>query len=492
MSEPATVSRPAVGLSGGAADASPDAREPLLQWRPRSLQSRQLLAASLGLIAFLALAGFSLDRAFVDVAGQGLRERLKAYAFTYAGDIEWARDGSLIPPEVPPDGRFNRPGGGLYADIELPNGVWYSGSAQGPRIPRGNMLGGHEEVFDGPLRIIKSDGTPGEVYRYGIGLVDATRSDNAEFPYTIYVMEDAGTLPRQVRVFRQALWGYLGIAGVVLLLLQAVILRWSLLPLRRVIDELKRVQRGQAAHMSERHPRELEPLTDSINAFVESERENLDRQRNTLADLAHSLKTPLAVLRTRLDNEADANELREELDIQLRRMNDLVGYQLSRAASSGHTLFAAPIAIEPHAEQIVRGLEKIYADKGVICEFDIDPAACFHGEAGDLQELLGNLLENAFKWAKSRVLLTIQVGATASKRRPGVLIAVDDDGPGIATEKIAHVLQRGVRGDERVQGHGIGLAIVQDMVRSYRGELDVGVSKELGGARFEVTLPPGL
>ena len=467
-------------------------RQPLLSWRPRSLQSRQLLAASLGLVAFLALAGFALDHAFVDVAGQGLRDRLKAYAFTYAGGIEFARDGSLIPPEVPPDGRFDRPGSGLYADVELPQGHWVSGSAQGPQLPRGDVLAGREEVFDGPLPIVKSNGTPGEVYRYGIGLVDATRSDSAEFPYTIYVMEDAGTLPRQVRIFRQALWGYLGISGLVLLLLQAVILRWSLRPLRRVIGELKRVQRGQLARMSEQHPRELEPLTESINAFVESERENLDRQRNTLADLAHSLKTPLAVLRTRLDSGAGDDELREEVDVQLSRMSDLVNYQLARAASGGHKLFAAPIAIEPHAEQIVRGLEKIYASKGVVCEFEIDPETRFHGEPGDLQELLGNLLENAFKWARSRVLLTIQPGATAPDRRPGVLIAVEDDGPGIAPERIAHVLQRGVRGDERVQGHGIGLAIVQDMIRSYRGELSVAQSQELGGARFEVTLPPGL
>ena len=467
-------------------------RERLLQWRPRSLQTRQLLAASIAVVAFLALAGYALDRAFVDVAGQGLRERLKQYAFSYAGDIEWARDGSLIPPEVPPDGRFDRPGSGLYTDVELPNGYWMSGSARGPQLPRGEILNGREEIFDGPLPIVKSDGTAGEVYRYGIGLVDATRSADAEFPYTIYIMEDAGTLPRQVRVFRQALWGYLGIAGGVLLLLQAVILRWSLLPLRRVIEELKRVQRGQAARMSERHPRELEPLTDSINAFVESERENLDRQRNTLADLAHSLKTPLAVLRTRLDSGAAAGELREELDIQLRRMNDMVGYQLARAASGGHKLFAAPIAIEPHAEQIVRGLEKIYASKGVICEFELDPAANFHGELGDLQELMGNLLENAFKWARSRVLLTVRAGAAVPNRRRGLSIVVEDDGPGIAPEQIVHILQRGVRGDERVQGHGIGLAIVQDMVRSYRGELTVGTSKELGGARFEASLPPGL
>ena len=118
--------------------------------------------------------------------------------------------------------------------------------------------------------------------------------------------------------------------------------------------------------------------------------------------------------------------------------------------------------------------------------------AQFHGEPGDLQELLGNLLENAFKWARSRVLLTVKPGESAPNRRPGLLIAVDDDGPGIPPEKVALILQRGVRGDERVQGHGIGLAIVQDLVRGYRGTLDVLPSEELGGARFEVKLPPGL
>jgi two-component system sensor histidine kinase PhoQ len=128
----------------------------------------------------------------------------------------------------------------------------------------------------------------------------------------------------------------------------------------------------------------------------------------------------------------------------------------------------------------------------VVCEFEIAPDAQFHGEPGDLQELLGNLLENAFKWAKSRVLLVAKPGDTAPNRRPGLFLAVEDDGPGIPPERIAHVLQRGVRGDERVQGHGIGLAIVQDIVRSYRGDLHVGDAQELGGARFEVKLPPGL
>ncbi|MGH8033479.1 MAG: ATP-binding protein [Luteimonas sp.] len=468
-------------------------REPLLRWRPRSLQARQLLAASVGLLAFLALAGYALDRAFFDVAGQVQRDRLKAYAFNYAGSIEFFRNGDIYVPPVPPDSRFDRPGSGLYATVTLPNGRWDSMSARGPQLPQSAMLPPNHEEFHGPLPVTNSDGSAGEALRYGIGLVWAPDDrPEAEFPYTIYILEDAGTLAQQVRVFRRALWGYLGIAGGILLLLQAVILRWSLWPLRNVVSELKRVQRGQANRMSERHPRELEPLTDSINALIESERESLDHQRNTMSDLAHSLKTPLAVLRARLDADTSDAELRVEIAVQVQRMNDLVGYQLGRAKSAGHKLFAAPIAVAAHAEQIVQGLEKIYAAKGVICEFEIDAEARFHGEPGDLQELLGNLLENAFKWAKSRVLLTVKPGDTAPNRRPGLLLAVDDDGPGIPEERIGHVLQRGVRGDERVQGHGIGLAIVQDIVRSYRGELQVAPSTELGGTRFAVELPPGL
>ena len=460
--------------------------------QPRSLQSRQLWAASLGLIAFLALAGYALDRAFLSTAQSGMRERLHSYAMAYAAS-DFARDGSLVPPFDVPDPRFKRPGSGLYAQIVLPSGQWESESAQGPRLPAGGLLQAGDQVFEGPLPVAQINGNPGEVYRYGYGLVwSGSEDSSSEFPYTVYILEDTTALGRQVAAFRSALWRYLGGAGVVLLLLQMLVLRWSLRPLRDVIAELKRVQNGQAAGMSEAHPRELEPLTESINAFIEGERENLDRQRNTLADLAHSLKTPLAVLRTRLDSGADEAELRSEVETQLRRMNDLVGYQLARAARSGHQLFAAPIEIEPQAEQIVTGLEKVYAAKRVLCEFEIAAEARFHGETGDLQELLGNLLENAFKWARSKVLLTVAEGTPVAGRRPGLSITVEDDGPGIAEERIAHVLQRGVRGDERVQGHGIGLAIVQDIIKGYRGELHVGRSQELGGAKFEVVLPPGL
>ncbi|GAB3379492.1 ATP-binding protein [Lysobacter fragariae] len=466
-----------------------------MSWgQPRSLQARQLLAASLGLVGFLALAGYALDRAFLQTAESNLRQRLENYALAYADKSDFARNGEFIPPYEPIEPRFERPGSGLYAEIVLPNSHFDSRSAQGPLLPGNSvMLRPNEERFEGPLPVTQIKGTRGLAYRYGRGFVWSVEGNaKAEFPYTIYILEDTTALRMQVSVFRAALWRYLGGAGLILLLLQVVILRWSLRPLRYVIHELKRVQRGLASRMSERHPRELEPLTESINAFIESERENLDRQRNTLADLAHSLKTPLAVLNARLDHTDDDAELRGEVRTQLRRMSDLVSYQLARAARSGHHLFAAPVGIEQHAEEIVTGLEKVYASKGVLCEFEIEPGVQFHGEPGDLQELLGNLLENAFKWARSRVLFTARADERVANRRPGLLLAVDDDGPGIPPEKVALILQRGVRGDERVQGHGIGLAIVQDLVRGYRGTLDVTASQELGGARFEVKLPPGL
>ena len=468
--------------------------------QPRSLRLRQVWASSVGLIAFLALAGLALDRAFQSTALSGMRERLHSYALAYA-NTDFDRDGTVIPPWDPPDPRFKRPGSGLYAQIVLHQSAWESDSAHGPQLPAGQMLDPGQQIFEGPLPLTQINGQAGQAYRFGYGLAftddDAGEEGAAETPeheifYTVYILEDSTALGRQVATFRKALWRYLGGAGLVLLLLQTLILRWSLRPLGDVIDELKRVQSGAAAGMSEAHPRELEPLTESINAFIHSERENLDRQRNTLADLAHSLKTPLAVLRSRLDADTGETELRDEVDAQLRRMNDLVSYQLARAARSGHQLFAAPIEIEPHAEQIVLGLEKVYAAKGVYCEFEIASHARFYGETGDLQELLGNLLENAFKWATSRVLLTVIEGETEAGRRPGLTIVVEDDGPGIADERIAYVLQRGVRGDERVHGHGIGLSIVQDIIKSYRGELHVGRSDELGGARFTVNLPGGL
>jgi len=462
----------------------------------RSINARQLLAVGLSLIAFLGLTGIALDAAFGSTASAQMHERLKAYVFQIAKGAEILRSGDLYVYEnyAAIDPRFGQPGSGLYAEVIAEHSHWLSTSAIGPELPANRLLAPADEIFDGPLDMQRLDGSDGLVYRYGIGFISAEGMgpDEIDVLYTIYVMEDAQMVLQQVDTFRSALWGNLGLSGIILLLLQWLILHWSHAPLRRVVAELKAVQRGQAAYMSGYYPSELEPLTRSINALIDSERKHLERQRNTMSDLAHSLKTPLAVLHARIDSQTDDAGLREEVATQCQRMAELVSYQLGRAASSGHKLFAIPLEIEPHAELIVKGLEKIHAAKGTVCEFDIDPAARFHGELGDLQELIGNLLENAFKWARSRVLFTVRIGDEAPERRPGLHLMVEDDGPGIPAESIARVLQRGVRGDERVQGHGIGLSIVQDIVRAYQGRIEVGQSAELGGARFEVSLPPGL
>jgi two-component system sensor histidine kinase PhoQ len=464
--------------------------------RALSLHARQLLAASLGLVAFLGLTGVALDQAFRRTAISNLQERLQNDAYAYLGEFEFTRDGELIEPPAgqAPDARYLQPGSGLYAVARGKTLRWNSPSVLGRVLPEPELLKPGEQRFDPPpLSFVDAEGLTHQVYRFTYGLAweqGEIGQPSTVTRFTIAIYEDAEQLERQVGVFRRSLWGYLGLAAVLLLLVQMLVLRWSLQPVRNLERELGRVRRGVADRLSGRHPPELQQITDSINGLIESEHKNLDQSRNTLADLAHSLKTPLAVMRSRLDSGASNEELRREVGAQVQRMSEIVSYQLSRAARSGHALFSAPIAIEPRAEEIVASLEKVYLGKGVFCEFEVDADASFFGEIGDLQELMGNLLENAFKWARQRVLLTVKTEPAVGNRRPGVFLAVEDDGPGIPQEQVERLLQRGVRGDERVQGHGIGLAIVQDIVRAYRGELKVETSAELGGARFTVHFPP--
>ncbi len=456
--------------------------------RALSLHARQLMAASLGLVAFLGLTGYALDHAFQETAHEALKDRLENYVMAYYQGMEFARNGSLLMPDRAPDPRFERPGSGLYAGLVSRGLRWESASSLGRVLPPPPPLKLNEMRLDGPLPYSAGRSVTDRVYRLSHTTVWET--ERGDMPLTFAVYEDTAQLDSQLGVFRRALWGYLGLAAGLLLLVQMLVLRWSLQPLRQLESDLERVQRGSSLALSRRHPRELEPITESINALIESERSHLDQSRNTLSDLAHSLKTPLAVLRSRLESGAGVEELRAEVSAQVQRMNEIVSYQLSRAARSGHALFSAPIEIEPRAEEIVASLEKVYAGKGVLCEFEVDSSARFHGELGDLQELLGNLLENAFKWAAHRVLFTVQLEPVPGNRRPGLLVEVEDDGPGINADGVERLLQRGVRGDERVQGHGIGLAIVQDIVRAYRGELRVDRSADLGGAKFIVRVPP--
>lgn len=450
--------------------------------RPLSLAARSTIATGLALAGFLGLAGFALDRAYSQAALSALRDRLQSYAYAYlAGTDVSSKSGKVILPEIPPHPDFSRPGSGLYAVVIGQRGFrWESASALGRELPFDTLLPPGQTQFQGPVAT-----SAGNVYLLSQGIAWELQNRRS-YRMTVNIAQNEAQFQRELAAFRRTLLGWLAALGVILLLLQQLLLRWSLWPLRRVASDLLRIERGETEHLSGTYPQELSGLTGNLNDFIDSEREHLLRYRNTLADLAHSLKTPLAVARSRLESGESDETLRAELLAQVQRMDQIVAYQLMRAATSGHATFAAPIPIARHAEAVVQSLEKVYAAKNILCEFEIAEDARFYGEEGDLLELLGNLLENAFKWAGHRVLLGARMLPPASPRvwRAGLEITVEDDGPGIPPDQVEHVLQRGVRGDERVQGHGIGLAIVQDILRAYRGELQIDRSPELGGARF--------
>ena len=453
---------------------------------PLSLVSRSTIATLLVLVGFLGVTGFALDRAYANAALAGLRARLQSYAYTYLAGIDVSsRSDRVIPPDSSqPNADFARPGSGLYAVVVGQNGFrWETQSALGRDLPFDQLLAPGVTQFQGPVA------TPaGQLFVLGQG-VDWVLQGRKSYHLTVYIAQSDAPYRGALAAYRRTLFGWLGGLGLALLILQQILLRWSLAPLRRVARDIVRIERGSAERLVGPYPREVSVLTRGLNRFIESEREHLKRYRNTLDDLAHSLKTPLAVARSRLESADDEDGVRQDLLEQVTHMDQIVAYQLARAKASGHSTFAPPIPIQGHAEAVVRSLERVYTARHVLCEFDIDDSARFYGEEGDLLELLGNLLENAFKWAGRRVLLRVKRVAPGDPRawRAGLDIRVEDDGPGIPEDKLEAVLQRGVRGDERVQGHGIGLAIVEDIVRGYHGVLHVDRSAELGGACFHIS-----
>ncbi len=444
--------------------------------RPLSLGTRLSLAAGLALVAFLGATGAALDAAFRDGARTAVQDRLQGVIYTLLAAAELSADGALFLPDDTPEPRLSRPGSGLYAHVDGTDFEWGSRSNLGLELdwPE-TMIGPGEIVFEGP---VGTGAAAVFVLRMGVAWEGES---GREVPFTLAAAESTAAYLGQIRQFRRSLWGWLAGATLLLLAVQGAVLRWSLRPLRSVSAELEAVKQGRQGRLRGDYPRELRGLTGSINAFIDSERKQLARFRNSLADLAHTLRTPLTVLRAAL--ESDRRIEPEGLLSQVRRMEDIVGYQLKRARTGGRLTFARPVPVRECADPVVTTLEQAYREKQVSCQFELEPGVCFFGEAGDLTELLGNLLENAFKWCRKQVCLS------ARQLGPGALeIVVEDDGPGIAAAEAERLLARGVRGDEQVQGHGIGLAVVREIVDAYAGTIAFEPGT-LGGARIAVTFP---
>ncbi|RMG37998.1 MAG: GHKL domain-containing protein [Gammaproteobacteria bacterium] len=441
----------------------------------RSSITRRLLIATTALMAaFIGIAGWSLDSAFRNASETALAERLQAHVYTLLATAREDRQGRLRMPADLPDPAFNRPDSGRYARIIGEDGGyrWSSRSLVGRRLP-----------LPAPLSTGKT------ALREVDGLIMFDQAIEWEdfggrpLPYMVSVAVDAGNLALQQQSFRNTLWSWLGVLGVVLLLVQLAAVRWGLTPLFRIADAIKQIEQGKRQQLPRDVPRELKPLTENLDALLAQSRARQERVRTALADLAHSMKTPLTVLRGIAESAPDP-ELARLVDEQVSRIDEIVDYQRQRAAVSGSTGLSSALALRPPLERLLRGLSKLHADRQVQASLDIPSRIALKFDPGDLMELFGNLLENAFKHARR------QVRVTASGRAP-LTITIEDDGEGIPEALATRLLERGVRADERHPGEGIGLAVVNEILSQYEAEIRIDRSP-LGGARFTLDFPERL
>ncbi len=437
-----------------------------------SLAGRLLLASALLLPLFLGATGLYLDRSQRIGIEAAVAERLQLQILTLLSEAEF--DQALQLPEQLLEARFNRPDSGLYALVSDGDGqlLWSSPSALTLEL----------EVFPSGLPMLQTGSEHFErrdsVFQNSYQVVWETDSGSA-VPLLFTVREVVEQADAQLAAYRQSLIVWLGGSALLLFACQALILYWGLRPLRTLAGDITNIESGAADELGHAYPREIQTVTSSLNTLLASEKKRRERARNTLADLAHSLKTPLAVVRGADTKDPDYPQLVRE---QTGHMEQIVAYQLQRAIGGSHQLLQM-VPVDAVLQRLQTTLSKVYAEKGVEMELDTQTESVFRGDARDLMELLGILMDNACKYGEHRVRVTASGGGS----KP-LVIVVEDDGHGIPPELRQSVLARGMRADRLQSGHGIGLAVAADLVDSYLGTLQVDKS-ELGGASLRIVLP---
>ncbi|NNF61276.1 MAG: histidine kinase [Gammaproteobacteria bacterium] len=448
-----------------------------------SLSARLLIAVSLVLAVFFGATVLVLDSAFRHAAERAVEERLDVQIFLLLAEAEPASDGGLELPDDLPEPRFSTAGSGLYAQINTADGtpIWRSQSAVGRNLPMLKAGGLGEYAFS---RTELADGTA--VFMQTLN-VEWEFEDGSAAGYQLGVAESLDPFLDQVRRYRRQLYGWFAGLAVALVITLGILLRWVLSPLRKIEREIREVESGARPQLSEKYPRELQGLTRNTNRLILAERTRLERYRNTLGNLAHSLKTPLAVIRSLMESKKTDDG---EIGNQLERMDEIIGYQLNRAAASGAiTLGQEPVDVAAAIAAVVRALDKVYADKAIICRCQLADGVAWFGDKGDFTEIAGNLLDNAYKYGNSKVQVSAQALAAGDSPRAGLELVVEDDGAGIEPAAAEALFQRGVRADQHADGHGLGLAMVREIVELAGGELQIARSR-LGGASITVRLTP--
>ncbi|MGH8242789.1 MAG: ATP-binding protein [Steroidobacteraceae bacterium] len=443
-----------------------------------SLQSRLLLTLAALLVVGAAAAALALDSLYRKQGLRALEDVLDAQVIALISTAEIDTQGRLAPQNLA-EPRLATPGSGLYAEIVGSRGTWRSPSAVGSGL---NLVA---EPLPGERRLEQAelaDGTP------VLGLSLGIRWEPGEGEPRDFVVRAAQSLVpwgRELLAVRTAIVTGSMLLSLLLLGGLAVALRVSLGPLRQLENEIVDIEAGRRDALGGGWPRELAGVTGNLNALLVGERKRLERYRATLGNLAHSLKTPLAALRSLLEQGETG---REALEPQLERMQAIVQHQLKRAVFGGGGATLIDLAVQEPLDQLRSALAKVYADKGVTAALAVAPGTAYPIDAGDFLELAGNLMDNASKYCRRAIAVRATPWTAAGWRRPGLVLEIEDDGSGIPPEERVRVLERGARADESVPGQGIGLASAREIAAAYSGTLEIGESR-LGGARVCVRLP---
>lgn len=450
-----------------------------------SIRSRLVGAALLGLSLAMALMGIALENAHSTSIDAARIDRQIAELYGLIAEAE-AENQALWLPEVLSDPVFNRLDGYRFAGVLDHAGqvVWSSVSMtlieddwqrQLKDLPI-SRLGEAESIS---LALDAKE-------LLGQRMTIRWQTSELQGDYTFLVLESAEVALAEVRAFRQRLWLWLSAAVVLVSVMQFVILRWGLAPLTRFTADLEKMRAGELSQLPDGSVTELKPLALVLNQLVARERAQSERYRQTLADLAHSLKTPVTILRNEwLSLSRDTSAMGENAEsdnvglVQLDAIEQKMTYHLERAVLQNSPLVQVPVEVKPIIQGLMRAMEKVFPDKVVRWDLDLSQAV-IRVDARDLNEILGNFAENSVKYGAERV--SIRLESTGDD----AVLEVHDNGPGVPLERQTEMMERGGRVDTRAQGYGIGLDIVRQITERYGASLTYRASEHLGGACFSI------
>lgn len=438
-----------------------------------SLQKRLTLSSMAVLVVCASLIALGVERSLRRSLKQSQRDKMKGLVYALLGAIEVEASGKItldFPERLDP--RLAVQGSDLSIAIYAPDHsiVWSSPSQVTLReeLPRENLPALGEWDF----KTLRGSGRA-PLFSMLFGAQWMLSTSEALPPWVIEVKEVGRSYQAQFDRFRTTLLAWVLGTTVLLLFVNYWVITWGFAPIRHFSRELQAIKKGESDEIAGEVPKEFVELKESLHSLIRHERGQQKRYRHALDDLAHSLKTPLAVLK----NSGD-----ETHKVQIDQMDHIIRYQLKRASTVGRQLFAEPVHIRKVVTQFVTAMGKIHFQKNLKFTIHIEDTLEINMEEGDLMEIFGNLIDNACKWAKSAVNISAQ------KAESVVTLTIDDDGPGFpeGAEKLLH---RGVRADTKVEGQGIGLAVVHEMVSIYEGHLSLEKSSDLGGAKVVVRFP---